>query len=316
MASDPIISSILRKTGIPDLVERLSEQLTGSELNSLLLEVFNKKVSRMSPAELLRQYETNRFVQPSPTDMTGLLEKELQILRMLRHHHFQPVELSPVAPLGSCSVVGTADQRKIISALRNTEVLADATNAIALHIAQLRKNKKEYINDESWRFCTAQRHLRAPKVQGRGLMQHFKIGCLVSSGMDTGNYAFECKNLAEHFSALYHLMEEAFDIKSIFFKLQSRAGYKNDNQMIEKVYEYLKQTLHKVEIKMENPARPNNYYKGIQFKMVITVNDQQLEIADGGFVDWTQQLLGNKKERLLISGFGLELLYNFQNKLQ
>jgi hypothetical protein len=32
------------------------------------------------------------------------------------------------------------------------------------------------------------------------------------------------------------------------------------------------------------------------------------EIADGGFVDWTQRLLENKKERLLISGFGLEML--------
>lgn len=28
----------------------------------------------------------------------------------------------------------------------------------------------------------------------------------------------------------------------------------------------------------------------------------------GGFVDWTQKLLGNNKERLLISGFGLSLL--------
>jgi hypothetical protein len=52
----------------------------------------------------------------------------------------------------------------------------------------------------------------------------------------------------------------------------------------------------------------NNYYTGLQFKVVIQVKGQEWEIADGGFTTWTQLLLGNKKERLLISGFGLELL--------
>ena len=31
-------------------------------------------------------------------------------------------------------------------------------------------------------------------------------------------------------------------------------------------------------------------------------------IADGGFVDWTQKLMANRKERLLISGLGTERL--------
>ena len=65
------------------------------------------------------------------------------------------------------------------------------------------------------------------------------------------------------------------------------------------------------EIFIDEQTKENNYYKGIQFKMVIEVNGQVLEIADGGFVDWTQQLLGNRKERLLIAGFGLELLGRF-----
>jgi hypothetical protein len=39
-----------------------------------------------------------------------------------------------------------------------------------------------------------------------------------------------------------------------------------------------------------------------------TAQGETLELADGGFTDWTQQLLGNRKERLLISGIGLERL--------
>jgi hypothetical protein len=34
-----------------------------------------------------------------------------------------------------------------------------------------------------------------------------------------------------------------------------------------------------------------------------------IELVDGGFVDWTQKLLGNKKERLLISGTGIDLQF-------
>ena len=31
-------------------------------------------------------------------------------------------------------------------------------------------------------------------------------------------------------------------------------------------------------------------------------------MADGGFVDWTATLLANRKERLLISGYGVDRL--------
>jgi hypothetical protein len=34
----------------------------------------------------------------------------------------------------------------------------------------------------------------------------------------------------------------------------------------------------------------------------------EFPLVDGGFTTWTQQLLSNAKERLLISGLGTELL--------
>ena len=64
----------------------------------------------------------------------------------------------------------------------------------------------------------------------------------------------------------------------------------------------------------DNPTK-NNYYKGLQFKADITVKHGHFEIADGGFVDWTQQLLNNKKERIFITGFGLELLNKMEEGL-
>jgi len=38
------------------------------------------------------------------------------------------------------------------------------------------------------------------------------------------------------------------------------------------------------------------------------VDGVPMEIGDGGFTDWTAKLLASKKERLLISGYGLDQL--------
>jgi hypothetical protein len=49
------------------------------------------------------------------------------------------------------------------------------------------------------------------------------------------------------------------------------------------------------------------YYSSVRFQMY--ARDQagtDYFIVDGGFTDWTQKLLSNRKERLLISGMGSE----------
>jgi len=69
-----IARHISERLGIPHLVELLAEGLTGSELNSLLLAVYEKKVEGVRPALLLQQYRTNRFVHPADLDMIGMLE--------------------------------------------------------------------------------------------------------------------------------------------------------------------------------------------------------------------------------------------------
>jgi hypothetical protein len=50
----------------------------------------------------------------------------------------------------------------------------------------------------------------------------------------------------------------------------------------------------------------NRYYRGVRFKIFVTLDGSRLELAEGGFVDWSQKILGSKKERVLISGLGVE----------
>ncbi len=52
-----------------------------------------------------------------------------------------------------------------------------------------------------------------------------------------------------------------------------------------------------------------NYYQNGCFKISAENSaDVRYPIVDGGFTDWTQQLVSSKKERLLVSGIGTELL--------
>ena len=333
MKENEIIENIRKKTGIPGIVELLTERLSGSEFNSLLLEVFSKKLSGLSPAMLLKQYQVNRFVHPAETDMVGVLAFELRALEFLREHRWSPIELSPAAQLGSCCVVTPGDQKKIISATRNTEILADATNAIALHIADQKKSGKTGGAGSveaggrgsngavgsadgvkgTLRFCTVHRHIRTQELKSKHHTAHFKIGCLVSSGLDVGSCGFESVNLGEHIFTLYHLFRDRFGVEKIWFRLWERGGYGSRQLLMERVTEHLEKSMGDIRVIREAAPGDNNYYKGIQFKMMIEVNGKEMEMADGGMVDWTQQLLGNRKERLLISGFGLEMMYKLRH---
>jgi hypothetical protein len=57
-----------------------------------------------------------------------------------------------------------------------------------------------------------------------------------------------------------------------------------------------------------DPERlPNQrYYRTACFKVRATMFDEDVEIADGGFTDWSERLLNDRHERLLISGAGLD----------
>lgn len=66
---------------------------------------------------------------------------------------------------------------------------------------------------------------------------------------------------------------------------------------------------------LDDPDRASGrgYYTGLCFKLHAVVGgavvgDEHVELGDGGFVTWTQQLIGNRKERLLITGIGVDRL--------
>ncbi|MDQ6421702.1 hypothetical protein RB620_19945 [Paenibacillus sp. LHD-117] len=299
------LEKILKKLGTDNLIALLSERLTGSELNTLLLNVFREKTKLSSPSDLLKRYRENRFVHPAQVEPIILKRLEIDLLQIAKDNGVTPIQLSPVAPLGSSSVIGMVDQNKVISALRGTEVVPDATNLLALHIAKLLKDRKD-TRDDLLRFCTTHRHVRAQFFgQSPGMLPHFHLFCMVTSGVDRGSYGFEIQSLKEHLR-VYQLQFQSLFQSKIEVILSERSGYTDSSGFLGRVADDLHSN--HIAVSIGAPNTENRYYKGLQFTIKTTIEGKEHAIGDGGFVDWTQQLTGNKKERLLISAIGMDRL--------
>ncbi len=299
--SKKIVERIQKETNTPDLVALLTS-MSSSDLNSLMMEVLSQKIQQISPGDLLRNYASNRFVKPSDVDFIPFLTFELDLLQKAQAFGFTALELSPVSPLGSCAAVATVNQNKVLSALRSTEVVADATNLLALEAVSRRK--LTHFESGALRLCTVHRHLRTPYVKPP-FLPHFKIFCMVTAGKDGGNLLFEKQQLVEHIRFTTDYLKSFAAVEAVRVVLKST---RKDNPMFASLYDTITSEIKGIKFDSEQAEQP--YYQIIQFKTFITIRQKEYDIADGGLVDWSQKLSNNRKERMLTSGIGIELLFN------
>lgn len=300
---DKIIEKIHRKLGSGPALTALAEKLSPSELNTFLLELFRLKAAQVGPAQLLRQFSENRFTAPAAVDALALRQTELDWLQYARERRFHPLTLSPLAPLATCSAVGHVDQNNVLSALRGTEAVSDATNVLALQIAQDAKAAKD--KKAVFRYAATHRHVRGQAFDNPNFTAHFSVFCMASGGWDTGNHAFELAQLNEHLSVILALLRRHFPEERLFIRF-----YRKENAEVftKRMAEYGKGVWHSLPHEFKDDLE-REYYKLIQAKVFLRLGEGEIDIADGGPVDWTQRLLSNKKHRLFISGIGLELVH-------
>ena len=74
MMNEKLIKRILSQAQVPDLLQVLTQRLSQSDLQSLLLEVYRSRSQSLTPQHLLQQYEHNRLVQPANISPRQLLE--------------------------------------------------------------------------------------------------------------------------------------------------------------------------------------------------------------------------------------------------
>lgn len=292
------------------MLDALADRLPGADLTSLLLEVLRRRAERVSPADVLRQYADDRFVRPSDLDLRELRRVEDAMFGALPAG-FEVLTLAPVVPLGAHSAVATVDPRKVIATVRRTEVAADPTNALALEAAVRRRRLLSASPPEPpgpagalVRLATSQRVTRAALFDGPVSFAHFQLLGVVTAGRDPGGHEFERSALIEHLRiGVTGLLAAGASSVTLALTGLDEIGAR----LLEAVREeFAGRSCVAVSDASEREAGRGYYYR-LCFKIFARFGEAEtLEISDGGFVDWTAKLLGSRKERLLISGHGLD----------
>ena len=304
-----IIQKLEQKIGIPGLVDKIAMNLSGSELNTFLLNLFSKRTKKITPPVLLQQYRQNRFSSPASIDPIKYKEDEIFWLQSANYKGFKPVLLSPLIPLGSSSVVGYVDQNNVISALRGSEVVSDASNALALKVAdEISKEKKVAVK----KYCATHRHVRGQKYKNSAFSAHFGAFCLVSGGIDKNNHSFEVELAKTHISFYLDMLLSLFEKENLSVEVYLAD---NTNQISRQIKHKIRLICQTLEVNFRAKDLTNKYYQILQFKIFLSYKNGQIDLADGGFVDWTQKMLANNKQRLFISGVGLEIIHKIKQEI-
>lgn len=302
MKQQNIIKNVLEKAGNENLINELTTRLSQSEITTFLLALSKEMADKNTPGAILSRYESNRFVKPSELNPIKVKKVELLMLEMAEASGFSSVLLSPASPLGSCSVIAKVDQNNVISATRGLELIADSSNMLAIYLANGIKKKTIDNTKSPVHLSTTCRVTRGQMFENNAFVPHFSLFTIASSGKDTGSYGFEKDAIVRQMGYYKGYFGEKLGHK-LKVSLNIRSGYKDKMGFIDRIHCYLHERYPDIDFIANREETGNSYYQGVNFK--ISVND--IEIVDGGFVDWTQKLLGNKKERLLISGAGVDL---------
>ena len=272
--TDPL-ARIERATGVSDLADLLADRLTTSDLTSLLLEVARRRSVRLQPADVLRQFERDRFVRPA--ENAERLSQVEQVALTLVPEDFERVALSPLAPLGTGSALAGLSQDWAVATIRGSEVVGDVTNVLALEAAVARRRWGDEV-----KLCACERVVRPQASSETARLAHFGLLGLCTAGRGERWLEWEARNATEHVSFYWRLLAQlgAADVE-----IRLGGGLELE-----------------VAATKDDEERP--YYSDGWFSIAVGGTN----VVDGGFVDWTQKLLSDRKERCLISGVGIERL--------
>jgi hypothetical protein len=301
-----ITDRIERELGVRGLTSLLAERLEPSDMQSLLLAVYRRLVRRRSTASLLADYTRNRFVVPSSISPVEYLEWDRHAFSLLPRG-VEAIELSPVCPLGVSAAMAGLEQDRVISTIRNTEVLSDSTNVLALETAVRRRTIKQHSarSDESVHLATSHRLVRGQRYADSRLSPHFRVFSLCSGGRDRGNFRFEIQATELHLG-FYLEAIRAFVGPSVTLSV-SLTLLDSGARLTTAAEELLGRLRERFGVEaVIDPTRTagREYYRTVCFGILGSGEGEKSHLCDGGCVDWTQRLLGDAKERLVISGVG------------
>jgi hypothetical protein len=277
----------------------LAHTLSGSELQSLMLHAMAERARDRAPKHVLQQFERDAFCLPAAVDQRLQLAIDTELLAAAMG--FEALELSPVAPLGTCSRMALTSQHRVLTALRNTEVVSDPTNVLALECARrMRREPGRAIH-----LTTSQRVIRAqPVPKLPGYAQHFRIFVLASAGNESKDHGFSLDTLSLHINTMLAALERlerhgyAFGARHVTLLATPKRA-----PLADRIAERLTANV-------KRDALDHPYYSaGLRYQLWVTAQDGiQLPLVDGGAFEWLQTLTSNQRAVYVASGLGAQLI--------
>jgi hypothetical protein len=193
---------------------------------------------------------------------------------------------------------------------------------LALECAVRRREQRDFSSGKapSIHLASSHRLLRGQKFGvGPGTRQHFRVFTLCSAGRDSGNLRFETQTVGLHIGFYLEALRGFLGTKPALRVAVSDFESKDARPAVRsEIVEKLQSAHKKVRIGIDQDRKQGRgYYGKLCFKIFATPSKgREHELVDGGDVNWTQKLLNNAKERLIISGCGSERLCELFNPVQ
>lgn len=283
--------------------EALERGLSTTDLQTLLLDVARTRASSVSASTLARRWAEDRFVRPSSVDPREVMRLEHGLWTALPSS-FVGVDLSPVAPLGTCAAVAPVDQNRILTTARMSEVVSDPTNVLALEAAARRRHATPR---EEVHLATSHRVLRTQRFEP-GMSQHFRLFALVSSARDRGSGSTETSLLLAHLRFWCHALAAACPGRAVTIEVSALGDPLIEDRLADSVLPALVPPPNVALRADPERQRARGYYVGGALRVEVAGDEGPLEVGDGGLTDWTAQLLHDAKERCLVSCVSTERL--------
>jgi hypothetical protein len=267
--------------------------------------VAQARTERIRTADLIAGRRRDRFVQPAASDPRRVSAVEARLWQLLPDE-FRGVELSPVAPLGSCVALAPVSQNRILTTMRLTEVVSDSTNVLAIEAAARRADLSA---ETPVHVAAAHRVLRAQAFEP-GLSAHFRLFALVSSARDTGSARTEVDLLTRHVTFWVDVLEGLAAQRRPRIELTVFDDPLLESGLVDNVVRACETDTVQV-VRERDRERGRHYYTGLAIRL--SVDAGHVELGDGGFTTWTAQLTQNRKERCLVSCIATERLTDIAN---
>ena len=261
---------------------------------------------------------------------------------------FAAVDLSPVCPFSATATLGGTSQNNVVTAIRNAEALGDPTIALALEASRRRSSEELVRLCASHRvirlqpfdvpgysphfrlfaLVTAGRDTGSFRFETARLLEHLRVylrmfRMLTADGFALESPIVELSDMVAIEAALAGAGVTSDEVRQSVraHRLGGSARFLHErgitappglrHPLLESgVIGPLRDEFPEAQFRMNQERLEGlGYYHSFTLRISVQAPDgNRYPLVDGGFTDWTARLLGNQKERLLISGIGSEFV--------